>query len=82
MGNISKSPEIYTFLAGVFCWDTMDFSPVVFDVFLHGASNEIIKNNKKKSLTTKKMRKTAKNGPFWLFFAVFKGFWEIAQKRL
>ena len=40
------------------------------------------KKQQKNSLTNKKRRKTAKNGPFCLFFAVFKGFWDIAQKRL
>ena len=80
MGNIWKSREIYALLIGVFYRDTMDFSPVVFDVFLHGASNEIIKKNKKIQEQPKEDEKPPKTALF-ACFSLFSRLFEILLKN-
>ena len=80
MWNIWKSRRIYALLRGVLYLDTMDFSPVVFDVFLHGASNEIIKKNKKNQEQTKKDEKPPKTALF-ACFSLFSRLFEILLKN-
>ena len=82
--RLKKTREISIFLAGALVRRTIFFGPVIFDVFLDGASNQSIKFTKKCHfglLKFEKPRKTAFFGHFRPILTVFWTFFKIGSNN-